>query len=171
MPDVCDLILDDHEAFRRRFAELDERRGGRAGTEVLRELWDPLAAHLELHAAAEEAVFYPMLLDEGVRAGEETDDAINDHNEIRDAVRRAGGEAPGTEPWWQAVDDAREANSAHMAEEERGAIADARSNAPGDRRDALGARWRAFTDEHAGMRGLEAHDRDPDAYIREHRAG
>jgi hypothetical protein len=26
MPNICDLILDDHETFRRRFAELDEHR-------------------------------------------------------------------------------------------------------------------------------------------------
>ena len=47
---------------------------------------------LELHAAAEEEVFYPALLQVGLAAHrpagveDETLDAIKDHNEIRDAV-------------------------------------------------------------------------------------
>ena len=51
-----------------------------------------LAAFLELHAAAEEEVFYPALLQIGLAAHRtagvegETFDAIHDHNEIRDAI-------------------------------------------------------------------------------------
>lgn len=167
MPDVCDLVLDDHEQLRRRFAELDEQRRS-AEPARLGELWEPLAVQLELHAATEEEVFYPVLLREGVRAEEETTDALSDHNDIRDAVRRAGEASPGDEDWWAAVDDAREANSAHMAEEERGAIADLRANAPDGERRELGAKWASFTEAHAGLRGLTVRDRSPDAYLAEH---
>ncbi len=165
MPDVCDLVLDDHETMRRRFAELDERREDK---EVAAELWAPLAELLELHAATEEELFYPALLRAGVRAKEETDDAINDHNEIRDAVAKAAGRSPGSKEWWDAVDEAREQNSDHMAEEERGALADMRSNGSADEREALGARWLSFKDEHAGMRGIAAEDKDPEEYVQEH---
>src|SRR4051794_41409715 len=87
VPDICDLILDDHEIFRRRFAELDDER--RSDVAVVCALWAPLAEHLERHANAEEDLFYPALLRRGADAEEETDDAIRDHNKIRDAVRRA----------------------------------------------------------------------------------
>lgn len=170
MPDICDLILDDHEHFRRRFAELDELHSAEAVADRLKEVWAPLADRLDLHAAAEEAIFYPMLLEEGVRAEEETSDAVSDHNDIRDAVRRAAEVTLGSGEWWSAVDDAREANSGHMAEEERGAIADARRHAPDERRTELGARFVRFGEEHAGMRSLEARDKDPAAYVRAHRA-
>lgn len=163
MPDVCDLILDDHETQRRRFAELDEHR--QAPAKVLATLWSPLADLLELHAATEEKLFYPRLLESGTRARDETEDAITDHNQIRDAVRRAANVGAGTAKWWKAVKAAREANSDHMAEEERGALADLRSHDSGEDRLRLGAEWLAFVSEHAGMRGLRAEDRDPDRYV------
>ena len=68
----------------------------RADTEVLSALWGRLASFLELHAAAEEEVFYPALLQAGQalaarRASgvqSETLDAIHDHNEIMPARPR-----------------------------------------------------------------------------------
>lgn len=167
MPDVCDLILDDHETLRRRFAELDEHRDDPG--DALAARWSPLADLLELHAATEEKVFYPRLLDIGTQGEDETDDAITDHNKIRDALRRAAGAEAGSDEWWQAVKDAREANSDHMAEEERGALADLRSHDGEGDRMRLGDDWVAFTSEHAGMRGLQAEDKDPDEYIEEAR--
>lgn len=166
MPDICDLILDDHETQRRRFAELDEVRD--APPEKLAERWGPLATLLEQHAAGEEAVFYPALLRFGVAAEEETEDAISDHNDIRDAVRRAAQAAPGSDEWWKAVSDAREANSDHMGEEERGAIADLRAHDDVEGRRALGDRWVAWSGEHADGRGVPDRDRDADTYIRDH---
>lgn len=166
MPDICDLILDEHETQRRRFAELDEVR--EASADVLARRWEPLATLLERHAAAEEAVFYPALLQFGVAAEDETQDAISDHNDIRDAVRRADAAAPGSEEWWQAVRAAREANSDHMGEEERGALADLRAHDDAEGRRALGDRWTAWSAAHADGSGVPDHDRDPDAYIRRH---
>ena len=51
MTDVTQLILDDHETFRSRFAELDDLRNdpSRAGP-----VWEALARLLEVHASAEE---------------------------------------------------------------------------------------------------------------------
>jgi hypothetical protein len=163
MPDICDLILDDHETLRRRFAELDRSRDD--PTDLLTTEWSPVGELLELHAAAEEKVFYPCLLETGTQAEEETDDAINDHNEIRDAVRRADSADPGTGEWWDAVTQAREKNSDHMAEEERGAIADLRANADDDTRRDLGARWLDYREEHAGLRGVKVENKDPERYI------
>lgn len=168
MPDICDLILDDHETFRRRFAELDELRGNGAEQRSLVRVWGPLADLLEVHAACEEDVFYPGLLEHGDRSGDETDDAINDHNEIRDAVRRAQRSEVGTQAWWQAVLDARSANSDHMAEEEREAIPDFRTSATHDLRDELGGRWVAFEADHANAGAVDTSNKDPDRYISRH---
>jgi hypothetical protein len=168
MPDVCDLILDEHEEFRRRFAELDTLRADKAEAARLERVWGPLADKLELHASVEEEVFYPHLLKEGRRGDEETSDAIDDHNEIRDAVRRAGEQAVGSDDWWDAVLAARKANSDHMAEEERGAVPDFRVNAPTSEREALAEAWTAYEDEHPGARGIDESDKDKDAYIKRH---
>ena len=62
--DITELILDDHYEQRRLFAILEQI--SRTDTEVLSALWGRLAAFLELHAAAEEEIFYPALLQAGL---------------------------------------------------------------------------------------------------------
>lgn len=116
----------------------------------------------------EETVFYPELIALGRRGDEEAADAINDHNQIRDAVRRARHEQPGSDGWWEAVLSARASNSDHMAEEERGAIPDFRLHAEAGRREQLGAAWTEFEQRHPGAEGLDESDKDADAYISEH---
>lgn len=164
MPDICDLILDDHSTFRRRFAEMDEKR---ADPEALSRVWRSLAALLDLHAEAEEAIFYPRLVRRGQDGGEESVDAIRDHNQIRDAVERARHREVGTASWWEAVEEARVQNSDHMAEEEREGLADFRTSASPELRDQLGAQFIAFKEEHAGLRDLEPTDKDPQGYVSE----
>ena len=98
--DITQLILDDHHEQRRLFAILEQI--DRADTGVLSALWDRLAVFLELHAAAEEEIFYPALLQVGLAAQRqagvegETLDAIHDHNEIRDAVAEVARHQVGT---------------------------------------------------------------------------
>ena len=94
-PDIVRLILSDHETFRE------------------------LAAHLEVHASAEEAHFYPALLKKVDDSEDETRDAIHDHDEIREGIRRAAAAEAGSDEWWAGIQDAREANDEHLAEEER----------------------------------------------------
>ena len=78
--DITQLILDDHYEQRRLFAVLEQVDGTDTGT--LGQVWSRLAAFLELHAVAEEEIFYPALLDAGLRSGhaksaeDETLDAI-----------------------------------------------------------------------------------------------
>lgn len=162
MPDICQLILDDHETFRRRFAELDEQRQARSG--ALGRAWAPLGDLLDLHAAAEEEVFYPCLLARGDDAKAETTDAIADHNAIRDAVRAAGVADVASAKWWHAVEQAREQNSDHMAEEERGALADFRARTAQELRDELGDRFVLFKQQHGGGK-LQSRDEDPRRYV------
>ena len=64
--DITQLILDDHHEQRRLFAILEQI--DRAETGVLSAVWSRLASFLELHAAAEEEIFYPALLQAGLEA-------------------------------------------------------------------------------------------------------
>lgn len=161
MPDITALILDDHDWFRRKFAELDDL----SRPEELMAPWRPLADLLDVHAAAEEEVFYPQLIRRGADAEDETLDAVGDHNEIRDAVRDAGTHPPGSTQWYAAVRTARTANSEHMAEEEDGALADFRRHADPGLREELGRRFLEFKQEHADTRGLDTSDVDPEGYV------
>jgi hypothetical protein len=166
MPDICDLILDDHELFRRRFAELDDEL--HSEPRVVAALWQPLAEHLERHASAEEEVFYPQLLERVDDGEHETHHAVRDHNKIRDALRKVAATEPGSDAWWEAVGAANEENSDHMAEEERGPLSAFRRHAGQEIRKELGARFVAFNAEHAGGRELDTDDVDPDEYIEDH---
>ncbi len=163
MPDICDLILEQHNEFRARFAELDGMRDADGAT--LAGVWQPLADLLEVHAVAEERLFYPHLLEHGEDEVEETEDAITDHNDITEAVEDANALDAGTAEWWEAVDRARESNSTHTAEEERGALADFRRNAPQDLREEIGADWLAFHGQH---HQVERDELEVVEYIDEH---
>jgi hypothetical protein len=168
--DITQLILDDHHEQRRLFAILEQVDP--ADTDTLTAVWGRLAAFLDLHAEAEEEIFYPELLKLGKGAGgkdtpeDETEDAIHDHNEIRDAVAAVAGHAVGSDGWYAAVALANEANSDHMAEEEREGLTDFRRHVGLQLRHDLAVSFAAF--EAAHFAGVEPVDKDPGEYIAEH---
>ena len=167
--DITQLILDDHHEQRRLFAILEQV--DRSDTETLGVIWDRLAAFLELHAAAEEEIFYPALLRVGIEARrtgtaeEETLDAIGDHNEIRDAVTSAPGHPVGSDAWFAAVTAANLANSDHMAEEERQGLTLFRRLASLQLRHDLGVAFAAYEARHYA--GVPPVDKDPAEYVHE----
>ncbi|WP_433204873.1 hemerythrin domain-containing protein [Dactylosporangium sp. CS-047395] len=164
MDDITALILDDHAAFRRGFARLDDADG----EERLAAIWDALALHLEIHAEAEERILYPHLLRQHTdEAEEETDDAIRDHNKIRDAIDAAKQHTAGSDAWWKAVWAARKENSEHLTEEEDEVLPDFRKHATMQLRIELGAQWLTFYGEHPSGKGLTFHDKDPERFIQE----
>ena len=121
--DICEIIQHQHDEQRRQFAELEQ--WPRDDTEGLGAVWERLVILLETHAEAEELHFYPELLALGTGGAdadsvdEEVEDAIGDHNSIRDGIRAAAKAKVGSEEWWTAVVDTNVANSKHMGEEER----------------------------------------------------
>jgi hypothetical protein len=167
--DITELILDDHHEQRRLFAILEQI--GRTDTGVLSAVWARLGSFLELHAAAEEAIFYPALLTVGLAAGRtagvegETLDAIRDHNDIRDAVTEVTQHPVGTDGWVSAVAAANLANSDHMAEEERQGLTDFRRLAGLQQRHDLAVAFAAF--QARNFAGVAPVDKDPETYIRE----
>jgi hypothetical protein len=170
--DITQLILDDHYDQRRRFAISEQIDA--ANVLALGDLWTRLAVMLEVHAAAEEAIFYPELVKLAIgpqplsSAEPETVDAIYDHNEIRDAIAAVTGHQVGSQGWRDAVAAVNLANSDHMAEEEREGLTDFRRRVSLAERHALAVEFAAFEAHNfAGVRPL---DRDPQLYVREQEA-
>ena len=153
--EVTALVLSEHEAFRRAFADLEQADDVGAA-------WEQLADRLEVHAVAEEELFYPELAEAVEDGPDEAVTAVREHNEIRHAVRAVTG-TPGADDWWDAVRHAQEVNAAHMAEEEREFIPDFRDGVDDERREELGMRWLQFHDDHDRARGLDGADADPEA--------
>ncbi|WP_436532421.1 hemerythrin domain-containing protein [Actinoplanes sp. HUAS TT8] len=166
MDEITALIMEDHHTFRVGFARLDDAED----EEQLRALWEPLALHLDIHADAEEEILYPHLLTDsgGEDAEEETDDAIRDHNKIRDGIVEASKHPVGSKGWWAGVWAARTENSEHLAEEEDEVLPDFRKHASMELRIELGARWLRFFAEHPQGKGLDFSNKDPKKYIAEH---
>ncbi|MDQ6780454.1 MAG: hemerythrin domain-containing protein [Candidatus Eremiobacteraeota bacterium] len=169
--DITQLILDDHHEQRRLFSILEQI--DHEDTDKLSAVWQRLSAFLEVHALAEEEFFYPELLRVGKGAGDskspedETEDAIKDHNEIRDAVEAVAKHKVGTKSWFKAVAKANEANSDHMGEEEREGLTDFSQQAPLKLRHELAVAFAAFEADH--ITGVKAEDKDPKEYIEEHK--
>lgn len=161
MLDVTALVLEDHATLRRQFAALDDARS----PEALSAVWTGLARMLEVHAACEETVLYPALLKKGDNAEEETEDAIDDHNKIRDAVHEAARHEVGSDAWWGAVHTARAENSEHLGEEEEEALPDLRRNASDEMREQLAVLWLAWRNQHDSGAGVDTRDKDPQQYI------
>jgi Hemerythrin HHE cation binding domain len=161
---VTDLIRSDHDWFRAHFAAVEKARDH---ADMLSGLWTELAARLEVHAAAEEALFYPRLLKDDSDAVEDTEDAIRDHNDIRDAIRDAEQHSIGDEGWWKAVDATDKANTEHMEEEQEGPLREFDEVASPGEQAELAAAFAAFEIEHAGARGITIEDKDPERYVQE----
>lgn len=168
--DITQLILDDHHEQRRLFSILEQIDRGE--TAALTAVWNRLAAFLEVHAEAEEQLFYPELLKLGKGAGgkdspqAETEDAIEDHNEIRDAVAAVAQHEVGSDAWFDAIAAANKANGDHMAEEEREGLTDFREHVALRVRHDLAVAFAAFEADH--VTGVEPADKDPEEYIATH---
>ncbi|MDB5422372.1 MAG: hypothetical protein JWR59_2319 [Brevundimonas sp.] len=170
--DITQLILDDHAEQRRLFAIIEQM--GVKDVDAMAKVWERLSAFLDVHAEAEERFFYPQLLKRGEGANDaedgtvegETEDAIEDHNKLRDAVKAANKLPVGTGAWIEAVGKANIVNSKHMGEEERQGLTDFRRNASLQTRHDLAVQFAAFEAEH--LLGVKAVNKDPEAYIEKH---
>jgi hypothetical protein len=107
------------------------------------------------------------LLDDVDRDDTASLDAISDHNDIREGIAEAERHDAGSPGWWQGLATTREANSKHMAEEERQALADFRLHADRTARHELGVAFAAFEAGHAD--GIVSVSKDPDGFIEAHR--
>jgi hypothetical protein len=173
MADIIELVYADHDWLRRQFFRLDDA----SSEEELAAVWNLLSARLDVHAQAEETVFYPALLKHGGKDDpgnpegdpeDETEDAITDHNAIRDAVRASRRHKPGSKEWFDAVMKARTENGEHLDEEEREAMPDFIKSASLELRHQLGMQWLQFYAEHETTTNVDNRDKDADEYIEQH---
>ena len=170
--DITQLILDDHAEQRRLFAILEQIDA--TDVDALTKVWGRLSAFLDVHAEAEERFFYPELLKRGEGANDaedgtvegETEDAIEDHNKLRDAVAAANRLPVGAGAWIEAVGKANVVNSKHMGEEERQGLTDFRRRAPIAVRHDLAVKFAAFEADH--LLGIKPVNKDPETYIEKH---
>ncbi len=168
--DITQLILDEHAQQRHLFALIDEIAPD--DVTALGAVWGRLRALLDSHAEAEERFFYPRLMQVGEGANDaddaadETEDAIEDHNEIRDTAAAVDKETVGSTAWFDAVGKCNEANGDHMAEEERQGLTDFRRHATLEERHALGVRFATFEAQH--LTGVPPIDKDPKQWVKDH---
>jgi hypothetical protein len=168
--DITQLILDEHAQQRRLFSLIEEIDA--SDKAALGSLWNRLRALLDAHAEAEERFFYPRLMEVGTgandadSAADETEDAIEDHNEIRDTAAEVDKHPVGSDEWFAAIGKCNEANGDHMAEEERQGLTDFRRHASVEERHALGIRFIAFEADH--LTGVTPVDKDPKQWVKEH---
>jgi hypothetical protein len=171
--DITEVILHQHHEQRRMFAMLEEwPRDDTAGLDAL---WSRLEILLEVHAEAEERYFYPELVKIGHGGGdaesvaEEVEDAVKDHNEIRDAIRAVRAAKTASDEWFKGVLDANVANSDHMAEEERQDLTDFRQQASRDLRHDLAVQFLRFEAQHWAT-GVPIKDKDPEQFVKDNKA-
>ena len=169
--DITDLILTEHDTFRRGFAALDAVLAPDTDPATrdarLAGLWAELSAHLDRHARAEELIVFPALLRCGTNAEHETLDAVGDHNEIRDAIAEAAAHPAGSPEWWKAVERARSENTHHMGEEEDEALSDLRRTTTREQRVEHGRLFVIALDQ---LRGRPpAGNTDPREFLARHR--
>ncbi|MEO5867127.1 MAG: hemerythrin domain-containing protein [Sphingomonas sp.] len=168
--DITQIILDEHAQQRALFAQIDSIDPSE--TDALSALWTRLKNLLDAHAEAEERFFYPRLMKIGTggndadSAAEETKDAIEDHNDIRDTGEAVGKHKVGSKAWFDAVGACNKANGDHMAEEERQGLTDFRKHARLDERHDLAVKFAAFEANH--LNGVKPVDKDPKAYVKKH---
>ena len=170
--DITEIIQHQHDEQRRMFAYLEQ--WPRDDTEGLAAVWRRLAIFLENHAEAEELYFYPELLKLGTGGAdaesveEEVEDAVKDHNEIRNAVAQAQEQPVGSDGWWTAVVDANVHNSDHMGEEERQDLADFRQQASLELRHEIALKFLRFEALKAAD-GITPENKDPEEWVEQHR--
>ena len=162
--DITALILSEHEAFRRAFTEIEQLTDpGELGSR-----WRELADQLEVHAAGEEQIFYPELLQDVDDSEGDTEHAVKDHNEIRDTTSAVDEHEVGSDAWWEAFRTCREATVDHLGEEENDVLPPFAEQVSAERRDELGLRWLEFHEHHEDAEGLSGQPVDPQAYVEEH---
>ncbi len=159
--DITVLIEREHEAFRTQFAALE----GLSDPHELAEAWSALTDLLEIHASGEESILYPHLVRAADHGGEETEEAVRDHNEIRDSIRASEAHRTGSDAWWSAVRQTRRVNDEHLREEEQDVLPPFRERVEAAVREELGDQWVAFHAEHVGARGLDDDHADPQEVI------
>jgi hemerythrin-like domain-containing protein len=162
--DIIKIILHEHEEFKSEFKELENMKD----KQELNERWRKLADYLELHASAEEALFYPRAIKKVKDSKEDTKHAVKDHNEIRQTTKAVGKEEFDSKEWWKAFSEWKDATIEHLEEEEEDVIPPFEKEVSEEDRNMIGEEWRQFYSKHHHAKGLSGAEKDPEAYVEKH---
>ncbi len=150
------LVLGEHEVVRRSFTQIEALKD----PAQLAERWQKLADGLEVHASAEETIFYPELLQGVDHAQDDTEHAGHDHNQIRDAVRGVDSHPVGA-----ASGGGVPAGARGDRRPPRGGgtemLPPFRDGIGADKRNELGLRWLEFHEQHDRANGLSGQTKTP----------
>lgn len=130
---ATELLARDHRAVRDLFLQF-ERTSPDDGA-ARQDLFDRIVDELDVHARAEEEVFYPALR----TASRRIDDAEAGHQHLRSVIGEAQGREPASEEFTAGVRRIKQVVLAHVAEEEQGIFLDA-ERLGADALEQLGAR-------------------------------
>ncbi|MBM4442591.1 MAG: hemerythrin domain-containing protein [Candidatus Rokubacteria bacterium] len=112
---VTELIANDHRLVQTLFFELE------ASPSAGREAFERLVVELDVHAQAEEAVFYPAVR----QASRRIDDAEAGHEHMRQMIDAVRAVDPGSREFLLALRELKQVVLNHAMEEEAGIFMDA----------------------------------------------
>jgi hypothetical protein len=144
LPELGQVVLAEHARILRLFTALEDLRAG-SGQAVLGRAWGRLADLLEVHADAEEEIYYEVVYGQGSHIAAIVDNAIADHDDIRAAVAEANLAEAGSECWWRAVAGAHRACAEHFASEEQQLLALICAHLTPEAGRLLARQWATFT--------------------------
>jgi Hemerythrin HHE cation binding domain len=90
--DAISLLTDDHRTVEQLFADSER---GLQGPQARRQVVDQVIRELSVHAAIEEACFYPEVRKALGEGGELVDESLHEHQEVKEALAAPGAKVAG----------------------------------------------------------------------------
>jgi hemerythrin superfamily protein len=137
MTDIVELVLEDHHTVAALFDKLQAATS--ADDQIA--LYAQVKDALERHASAEEKVLYPRVRKEVPDGKEESKDAIEEHDQIRESLKEVEEHDAGTELFTLAVAQLVATTKHHVGVEESELLPDFRKNSDATERDELGRKF------------------------------
>jgi len=137
MTDIVELVLEDHHTVAALFDKLQAATS--ADDQIA--LYAQVKDALERHASAEEKVLYPRVRKEVPDGKEESKDAIEEHDQIRESLKEVEEHDAGSELFTLAVAQLVATTKHHVGVEESELLPDFRKNSDATERDELGRKF------------------------------
>lgn len=149
MADIIDLIRADQLHIMRWAARLGElyRQGADGNSRAtLAATWATLASLIDLHMRADEEICGPAVLGTDADAQALAREYKDDHEDIREIIREASVQPPGSALWWHLARTALAAWAGQHDQEQHDPLASRRRRADPALRERLARQWRTFND-------------------------
>jgi hypothetical protein len=147
--DIIDLIEADRLHIMRWAARLGELSGPGSGQgygPVLDRTWRTLAGLIELHMRADEEICGLAVFAAGGESRVLAGDIRAAHDDIREIIREANLQPPGSSPWWDLARTALAAWAVQLDIEAHGPLSEFLCRSEPALRARLARQWRAFTE-------------------------